>query len=137
MDLVGLRLAPALTAGVIAFLHSDDLGEALIVFAAMLAATQLIERPRFPLALMPAARVWRSALAAPVVAGAALLGVTALAGHSGRPRRVHGRRSIGAWLMLGARRLDRRPGSSAPARAARRRDRLAPLRRRTSATSFT
>ena len=44
MDLVGLRLAPALTAGVIASSHSRHVGGALMVFAAMFAATQIIER---------------------------------------------------------------------------------------------
>src|SRR5688572_15146413 len=67
MDLVGLRLAPAFTAGVIAYLHSRHAGEAFIVFAAMLAALQLIERSSLPLALMPAARVGLG-LVAPVLA---------------------------------------------------------------------
>ena len=99
MDLVGLRLAPSLTAGVIAYLHSDQLGEALIVFAAMLAAMQIIERAPFPLTLMPAARL-ALGLAAPVLAGATLLAVTALAGH---PAQVgeYTAAMIGAWMMLG------------------------------------
>ena len=99
MDLVGLRLAPALIAGVIAFLHSDELGEAIIVFAAMLAALQLAERSRFPLALMPAARVGL-ALAAPVLAAATMLVVTGLAGNSADAGELTAA-VAGAWVMLG------------------------------------
>ncbi len=99
MDFVGLRLAPALVAGVIAYLHSETLGEALIVFAAMLAALQLIERSPFPLALMPAARIGLG-LFAPVVAGATMLGVTALAGNAADPGELTAA-IAGAWIMLG------------------------------------
>ena len=99
MDFVGLRLAPALVAGVIAYLHSETPGEALIVFAAMLAALQLIERSPFPLALMPAARIGLG-LFAPVVAGATMLGVTALAGNAADPGELTAA-IAGAWIMLG------------------------------------
>ena len=99
MDLVGLRLAPALIAGVIAYLHSDHLGSAIIVFAAMLAALQIIERSSFPLALMPAARVGVS-LAAPVLAGVTMLAVTALAGDPANASEFTAA-IVGAWLMLG------------------------------------
>jgi exopolysaccharide biosynthesis polyprenyl glycosylphosphotransferase len=99
MDLVGLRVAPAVTAAVIAYLHSGHVGEALIVGAAMLAATQIIERSPLPLALMPAAR-FGLGLAAPVLAVAVLLGVTALAGAPANAGEYTAA-MIGAWLMLG------------------------------------
>ncbi len=98
MDLVGLRLAPSLTAGVIAYLHSERVGEALIVFAAMFAGMQIIERSRFPLGLMPAARIGLGFMA-PVVAAAVMLGVTALAGH-GASAGEFAAAIVGAWLML-------------------------------------
>jgi len=98
MDLVGLRLAPAVTAGVVAFLHSGRLGGSLIVFLAMFAGMQLIERSRFPLALMPAARIGMG-FVAPVAAAATMLGVTALAGHPASAGEYVAA-VIGAWLML-------------------------------------
>ena len=99
MDLVGLRLAPALTAGIIAWLHSRDLGEALIVFAAMFAAFQLVERSGFPMSLMPAARLGVG-LIAPVLAAAAMIGVTGLAGDAADPSNFYAA-IAGAWVMLG------------------------------------
>ncbi|MGI9019096.1 MAG: exopolysaccharide biosynthesis polyprenyl glycosylphosphotransferase [Solirubrobacterales bacterium] len=99
MDLVGLRLAPAATAGILAFLHSHHVGEAVIVSAAMLAALQLIERSRFPLTLMPAARVGLG-LAAPVLAALTMLGVTALVGHPADGEEFVAA-VVGAWLTLG------------------------------------
>ncbi len=97
MDLVGLRLAPALTGGLIV-LTRDGLGDAVLVFGGMFVALQLIERSRFPLQLMPASRVLIG-LMAPVFGAAAALGATALAGRA---------ESIGtlltavvsAWLVL-------------------------------------
>jgi len=99
MDVVGMRLAPALTAGIIAYLHSVDLGEAIIVFAAMLAAFQLVERSRFPMALMPAARLGVG-LTAPVLAAAAMIGVTALVGDAAQLGNFTAA-IAGAWVMLG------------------------------------
>ena len=87
IDLVGLRLAPALTGGLIAYSHYRQLGPAVLVFASMLAAAQLIERPRFPLQLMPAARV-AIALLAPVLGAAVALGVMAMLGRSDGHRRA-------------------------------------------------
>ena len=73
IDLVGLRLAPALTAGLIVWSHCTA-GQGVVVFLAVLAAGQLLERSSFPLALMPAARI-ALALIAPLagVAGAVAL----------------------------------------------------------------
>jgi exopolysaccharide biosynthesis polyprenyl glycosylphosphotransferase len=69
IDMVALRVAPSLAAGLIAYSHLGGFGDGLIVFACMFAASQLIETPRFPLHLMPAARVGL-ALLAPVLGGA-------------------------------------------------------------------
>jgi exopolysaccharide biosynthesis polyprenyl glycosylphosphotransferase len=73
IDLVALRLAPALTASLIFLSHTTP-GQAAVVFVAVLAAGQLLERSRFPLSLMSAARI-ALALVAPVlgVAGAVLV----------------------------------------------------------------
>jgi len=98
MDLVGLRLAPAVTAGVVAYLHSGRIGDSLLVFGAMFAGMQLIERSRFPLALMPAARIGLGFFA-PVAAAATMLGVTALAGQPANAGEYVAA-VVGAWLML-------------------------------------
>ena len=72
IDLFALRLAPSVAAGLIAYSHMGELGEALIVFACVLVATQAIERSQLPLHVMPASRVLLG-LAAPLVgAGAAV-----------------------------------------------------------------
>jgi exopolysaccharide biosynthesis polyprenyl glycosylphosphotransferase len=99
MNLVGLRLAPALTAGVIAYLHSGHVGEALIVLGAMLAALQFIERSPFPLTLMPAARIGLG-LVGPVLASLALLVISALAGQPVSASELTAA-TAGAWVMLG------------------------------------
>ena len=98
IDLVGLRLAPALTACLIIASHTD-LGKGLVVFAAVLAAGQLLMRTSFPLQLMPAARIGL-ALAAPALGvGTAILVMAAL------ERSVSATDTIaavlGAWLVLG------------------------------------
>ena len=65
IDLVALRLAPSLAAGLIAYSHMG-LGQGLIVFCAVVICTQVIERSQLPLHLMPASRIILG-LAAPVV----------------------------------------------------------------------
>ena len=98
IDLVGLRLAPALTGGLIAYSHYRQLGPAVLVFASMLAAAQLIESPRFPLQLMSAARVV-IALLAPVLGAAAALGLMAMLGRAeGVGELVPA--VIGSWLVV-------------------------------------
>ena len=66
IDLVGLRVAPAATAALIVWSHTNY-GKGLITFLAVLVAGQVLERARFPLSLMPAARIFVG-LAAPVPA---------------------------------------------------------------------
>ena len=65
VNLIAFKASPALAAGLIAYVHFGEVGSALLVAAAMLAALQLVERSRLPLGLIPAARLGL-ALTAPV-----------------------------------------------------------------------
>jgi exopolysaccharide biosynthesis polyprenyl glycosylphosphotransferase len=77
IDMVGLRLAPAVTASLVIWSHCS-LGQGAVAFAAVLAAGQLLERSPFPLSLLPAARI-ALALAAPLFGlGAAVAIMVAL-----------------------------------------------------------
>ncbi|MET0730951.1 MAG: sugar transferase, partial [Solirubrobacterales bacterium] len=98
IDILALRVAPSFAAGLIAYSHMDSVGDGLIVFAAVLAASQLIETARFPLHLMPAARVVL-ALFVPVLGGA---GAWLLVSAAGEPYAVSQYEAvvIGAWLVL-------------------------------------
>jgi exopolysaccharide biosynthesis polyprenyl glycosylphosphotransferase len=98
MDLVGLRLAPAFTAGLIAYLHSEQVGGALIVATTMFVAVQLIERSQFPLTLMPAARIALGFMA-PILALLALLTISALAGQPVDAMEFTAA-VAGAWIIL-------------------------------------
>jgi exopolysaccharide biosynthesis polyprenyl glycosylphosphotransferase len=71
IDVVALRLAPSLAAGLIAYSHTREIGEALIVFACMFVATQAVERSGLPLNVMPASRLLLALLAPMAGAGAA------------------------------------------------------------------
>jgi exopolysaccharide biosynthesis polyprenyl glycosylphosphotransferase len=100
VDVGALRVAPSVAAGLIAYSHMGSLGESLIVFAAVLAAAQLIETTQFPVHLMPAARIVL-ALIAPVLGGAgAWLLVNAAAGDS-YPLSQYQAIVLGAGLVLG------------------------------------
>ena len=97
IDVVGLRVAPAATAAIIVWSHTTP-GKGLITFLAVLGAGQVLERARFPLSLMPAARIVVG-LAAP------LLGITAaaLAMLAMEQTLTFGDMAaavIGAWLVL-------------------------------------
>ena len=102
IDWFTLRLGPSAAAGVIAYLHMQKLGPALIVFACMLIATQAIERSQLPLHLMPASRVLLG-LFAPV-AGAAAAWLIALAAGNSYSATEYEAVVFGAWLVtaLGA-----------------------------------
>src|SRR5919108_491969 len=81
VDWLTLRLAPAGAAGLIAYSHMHELGEGLIVLAAVLAASQLlVNRAHLPLDLMPAGRIVLG-LAAPVMGGAVAWLAAAAVGH--------------------------------------------------------
>jgi exopolysaccharide biosynthesis polyprenyl glycosylphosphotransferase len=98
IDVVALRVAPSVAAGLIAYSHMGTLGDGLIVFAAVLAAAQLIETAQFPLHLMPAARVVL-ALVAPVLGGA---GAWLLFNLADDPYSISQFEVVmaGAWLVL-------------------------------------
>ena len=99
VSLIAYAISPALAAGLIAYVHMGDVGYALLVTAAMLAALQLVERSTLPLGLMPAARLGLG-LCAPVLgAGAAAL----LALAAGRHMVLAELKApvAGAWLIMG------------------------------------
>jgi exopolysaccharide biosynthesis polyprenyl glycosylphosphotransferase len=98
IDLVALRVAPSLAAGLIAYSHMGDVGKALVVGAAVFAVAQLIVSARFPLHLMPAARVVL-ALVAPLLGGAAAWLLIGTAGDS-YPLVEYQAVVLGAWLVL-------------------------------------
>ena len=99
VSLIAYAISPALAAGLIAYVHMGDVGYALLVAVAMLAALQLVERSTLPLGLMPAARLGLG-LCAPVLgAGAAV----ALALAAGRHMVLAELKApvAGAWLIMG------------------------------------
>jgi exopolysaccharide biosynthesis polyprenyl glycosylphosphotransferase len=102
IDLLALRLAPSVAAGLIAYSHMGAIGEGLIVFACVFAATQMIERSQLPLNVMPASRVLLALLAPLLGASAALL--IALAAGNGYPLSELEAIVLGSWLVtaLGA-----------------------------------
>jgi hypothetical protein len=57
LELVTLRVAPAVAAGAIAALHMAQLGQGLLVFTCTLLIAQAMDRSHLPLHLMPATRV--------------------------------------------------------------------------------
>lgn len=99
IDLIALRLAPAGIGAAIAYSHSRDPGTTVVVFAALYAAAQLIERSSLPLALMPATRVALGVIA-PALGLAAALALMALVGE---PEAIAEfvPALIGCWLVLG------------------------------------
>jgi exopolysaccharide biosynthesis polyprenyl glycosylphosphotransferase len=97
IDLIGLRVAPAATACLIIWSHLS-LGQGVVVFAAVLAAGQLLERSPFPLSLLPAARIGL-AVAAPLVGVLGAVAVMlALGAHVSVPDMVAA--VVGALLVL-------------------------------------
>ncbi len=98
IDVVGLKLAPAFTGGVIVASHTGRLGHGLIACGAMLGASALVERSRFPLTLMPLARVGL-ALLAPAI-GSVLAFVIILAAGSGGAWEDVVPGALGASLVL-------------------------------------
>src|SRR6266545_5880806 len=72
-ELFCLRLAPAITGGVIAYSHLHSEWQGLLVFACMLVAVTALRRPRYPLHLIPLASATTYLLAPPLGALAAVL----------------------------------------------------------------
>ena len=99
VSLIAYAISPALAAGLIAYVHMGDVGYALLVAAAMLAALQLVERSTLPLGLMPAARLGLG-LCAPVL-GAAAAVVLALAAGQHMALAELKAPVAGAWLIMG------------------------------------
>jgi exopolysaccharide biosynthesis polyprenyl glycosylphosphotransferase len=97
LDLSAYRLAPAAVAGLMASSHLGRPADALLVFAAIVLASVLLEREQVPLHLMPLA--WLAIrTAVPVVGVAIALGVLAIAG-AGQPVTAMFIPVIGAWLV--------------------------------------
>jgi exopolysaccharide biosynthesis polyprenyl glycosylphosphotransferase len=97
LDLSAYRLAPAAVAGLMASSHLSRAGDGLIVFAAIVLASVILEREPVPLHLMPLAWfVIRTAV--PVVGAALALAVFAIVGVS-QPVTSMFIPVIGAWLV--------------------------------------
>jgi lipopolysaccharide/colanic/teichoic acid biosynthesis glycosyltransferase len=99
-----LRLAPAVTGGVIAYGHLHSEWQGLLVFACMLLAVTGLRRPRYPLHLIPLASATLYLLAPPLgVLAAVLISIS-----DGSPSSVTVANMVapvlGAWLVtaLGA-----------------------------------
>jgi exopolysaccharide biosynthesis polyprenyl glycosylphosphotransferase len=98
LDLIALKVLPALAAGLIAYLHVGRVGYAVVLGAAMLLALQLVERCALPLDLMPAARI-ALGLVAPLL-GAVLALVLELGAGDHVALGPLEPSVIGAWLVL-------------------------------------
>jgi exopolysaccharide biosynthesis polyprenyl glycosylphosphotransferase len=97
LDLSAYRLAPAAVAGLMAASHLNRAADGLIVFAAIVLASGLLEREVVPLHLMPLA--WFAVrTAVPVVGTAIALAVLAIAG-AGQPVTAMFMPVLGAWLV--------------------------------------
>ena len=98
VNLIAFKANPAVAAGLIAYVHTGEVGSALLVAAAMLAALQLVERSTLPLGLMPAARLGL-ALCAPVL-GAGVAAALALAAGQELALAELQAPVAGAWLIM-------------------------------------
>jgi exopolysaccharide biosynthesis polyprenyl glycosylphosphotransferase len=98
LDLISLKVMPAVAAGLIAYLHLGQVGYAVVLGGAMLVALQLVERCALPLDLMPAARI-ALAVVAPVL-GALLALVLELGAGDHVALGPLEPSVIGAWLVL-------------------------------------
>jgi lipopolysaccharide/colanic/teichoic acid biosynthesis glycosyltransferase len=101
IEFLTLRLAPAVTGGLIAYSHLRSEWQGLLVFACMLAAITLLRRPRYPLHLIPLASAILYLVAPPLGAGAAVLisisdgsASSVTVGHMVAP-------VLGAWVVTG------------------------------------
>ncbi len=99
VSLIAFQVSPAVAAGLIAYVHMGNVGNALLVTGAMLAALQLVERSTLPLGLMPAARLGLG-LCAPVLGAAAAVGLALAAGQHMALAELKAP-VAGAWLIMG------------------------------------
>lgn len=98
VNLIAFKVNPALAAGLIAYVHLDEVGSSVLVAAAMLAALQLVERSTLPLGLMPAARLGLG-LFAPVLGALAASALGLAVGHE-LPLADLQAPVAGAWLIM-------------------------------------
>ena len=97
LDLSAYRLAPAAVAGLMSSSHLTRAGDGLIVFAAIVLASVLLERRHIPLHLMPLP--WFGIRAAvPVIGAAIALAIFAISG-AGQEVSAMFVPVIGAWLV--------------------------------------
>jgi exopolysaccharide biosynthesis polyprenyl glycosylphosphotransferase len=98
IDLFTLRLAPSAAAALIAYSHTGQIGEGLIVFVCVMIATQALVSSRLPLHVMPASRVLLG-LGAPLV-GASAAWLIALAAGDGHSLGEYEAVVLGSWLVM-------------------------------------
>ena len=98
LDLIALKVTPAVAAGLIAYQHLGKPGFGLLVGASMLAALQLVERSSLPLQLMPAAH-FAMGFCAPLLGAAIALFVMVTAG-AGIAVTALEAPVISAWLVM-------------------------------------
>src|SRR3954451_22201140 len=101
IEFLTLRLAPAVTGGLIAYSHLRSEWQGLLVFACMLAAITLLRRPKYPLHLIPLASGLLYLAAPPLGAAVAVL----ISLSDGSPSSVTVGHMIapvlGAWVVTG------------------------------------
>lgn len=101
IEFLTLRLAPAVTGGLIAYSHLNSEWQGLLVFACMLAAITLLRRPKYPLHLIPLASGILYLVAPPLGAAAAVL----ISISDGSPSTVTVAHMVapvlGAWVVTG------------------------------------
>lgn len=102
VELIALRLAPAVTAGAIAYSHLESEWGGLLVFVCMLGVVTLLRSSRNPLHLIHFASGMLYVLAAPLGAGLAVL-ISASDGSSNSQITISNMVApvLGAWLVTG------------------------------------
>jgi lipopolysaccharide/colanic/teichoic acid biosynthesis glycosyltransferase len=101
VELIALRLAPAVTGGAIAYSHLESEWQGLLVFVCMLGVVTLLRSSRNPLHLIPVASAILYVLAPPLGAGLAVL-ISASDGSSNQITISHMEAPVlGAWLVTG------------------------------------
>ncbi len=101
VEFLTLRVAPALTGGLIAHQHLSSEWVGLLVFVCMFAAVMLLRRPRYPLHLIPLASAIIYLLAPPIGALAAVLISISDGSTSTVTLRHMVAPVLGAWVVTG------------------------------------
>lgn len=101
VEFLTLRVAPALTGGLIAYSHLSSEWQGMLVFVCMFAAVTLLRRPRYPLHLIPLASAVIYLLA-PLIGGMAAVLISL---SDGSPSAVTVKHIVapvlGAWIVTG------------------------------------